>query len=171
MMKKLLSTVMVFTILFTLSACGVKSSEIATELDLDAIAAALSTSGYFPDSLETVDPGFVPGQLSLYEDRVDGTPEDLADARFIIAIGVVADQFMLLEGTDAEATDRLEKALEIYVEDQKSSFEFYSPDQADRFDDPIIERRGKYLLFAIGEDQKSLADLCARLMDGEPVPE
>ena len=168
-MKRLLSIAMAFTILFSLSACGEKTSETEIELDLDTIATSLSASGYFPENLEIVDSGFVPGLLSLYEDRIEATPEDLGDARYAFAVGVVADQFILLEGIDAEAADRLEKALGTYAEDQKSSFEFYSPDQAARLDDPIIERQGRYLLFAIGEDQKSLSDLCTRLMNGETI--
>ncbi len=138
-------------------------------LDLDAIAAALTDSGCFPDSLEAQDPGLVPGQLCLYEDRIEAGPEDVADARYSMALGVVADQFFLIEAADAEAADRLERALDTYAEDQRSAYEFYNPEQAARLDDPVRARRGNYLLFAIGSDRDELNGLCNRLMDGEAV--
>lgn len=167
-MKRCLPLLLALCLAFPLVACG-NRKESTSELDLDQIAAALTASGCFPDSLETQDPGLAAGQLCLYEDRIEAAPEDLADARFSMALGVVADQFLLLEGTDGKAADRLEKALETYAQDQKSAYEFYNPEQAARLDDAVVERRGVYLLFAVGEDRETLADLCKRLMDGETV--
>lgn len=148
-----------------LAACGPKPVEVVT-LDLDAVASALTSSGYFPDTLEEMDPGLVAGELCLYEDRIEAAPEDLAGARYSMALGMVADQFMVLEAADGEAADRLEQALETYAEDKKSAFEFYAPDQAARMDDPVIERQGNYLLFAVGSDREALAELCRELING-----
>ncbi len=167
-MKRIWFAAMIFMLLLLLSACGGKDTE-EVSLDLDTIADTLTASGYFPSSLEALDAEMVAGQLSLYEDRIDANPEDLVDARYSMALGVLADQFILLEGTDSEATDRLEQALTTYAEDQKSSFEFYKPEQAARLDNPIVERRGNYLLFAIGTNQNESSDLCVRLMNGEKV--
>lgn len=167
-MKRCLSPLLALCLILTLAACGSKE-EPAAELDLDQIAAALTASGCFPDSLEEQDPELVPGLLSLYEERIEAQPEDIAQAWYSMALGMVADQFLLLKGTDGKAADRLEAALETYAQDQKSAYEFYNPEQAARMDDPIVERRGVYLLFAVGEDRAALAELCARLMDGETV--
>ena len=158
-----------------LTACGPKPAE-AVVLDLDYIADTLTASGYFPGPLEAQDPELVPGLLNLYEDRIEANPEDIAQARFTMCLGMVADQFLLLEGTDGEAADRLEKALTTYAEDQKSAYEFYAPDQAARMDDPIVERQGNYLLFAVGSDRDGLEKLCKDLIAGgkaewfEPLP-
>lgn len=168
-MKRIISLLLVFLLLFSLCACQEEINEDPVELDLDTIAAALTLSGYFPDNLEVLDPAFVPGTLSLYEDRIEAVPEDLVDARHTMALGIVADEFILLEGLDESATDRLEKALNTYAEDRKSAFEFYNPEQAARLDDPIIKRNGNYLLFAIGVDDAALEDLCVRLINGEVV--
>ena len=144
-----------------------KASKKEIELDLDTIAETLCASGYFSDVMERVDSISVSDLLLLSEDRVEASPEDLVDSRYYgVTAGVTANQFILLEGTDAEAADRLEKALNTYVEDQKLGFESYFPEQAARFDNPIIERQGKYLLFAIGEDRELLSELCNRLMNG-----
>ena len=151
-----------------LTACGPKPAEAVT-LDLDYIANTLSDSGYFPQPLETQDPELVPGLLSLYEDRIVANPEDIAQARYAMSLGMVADQFLLLEGADGEAAGRLEQALATYAEDQRSAYEFYAPEQAARMDDPVVERQGNYLLFAVGQDQDGLEKLCAALMDGQEV--
>ncbi len=151
-----------------LTACGPKPAEPVV-LDLDYIADTLTASGYFPQPLEAQDPELVPGLLSLYEDRIEADPKDIAQARFTMCLGMVADQFLLLEGTDGEAADRLEKALTTYAEDQRSAYEFYAPDQAARMDDPIVERQGNYLLFAVGSDRDGLEELCEKLMAGEAV--
>lgn len=151
-----------------LTACGPKPAEAVT-LDLDYIADTLTASGYFPEPLEAQDPELVPGLLNLYEDRIEANPEDIAQARYTMSLGMVADQFLLLEGADGEATGHLEKALETYAEDQRSAYEFYAPDQAARMDDPIVERQGNYLLFAVGSDRDALAQLCEKLMAGETV--
>lgn len=152
-----------------LAACGGGEEAPPPELDLDAIAAALADSGLLREPLEAQDPELVPGQLSLYEDRIGAGPEDVADARFSMTLGTAADQFLLLEAADEGAADRLEEALSVYAEDQRSAFEFYAPEEAHLLDDPVIERRGTYLLFAVGEDRGALAELCGKLMDGEDV--
>lgn len=180
-MKKILCAVCVcFVSLVTLTSCGsggnnssVSQSSNQTEntapaeIDLDAAAASLTAGGYFPDTLEQQDPAGTAGTLCLYEDRIEAAPEDLTDSRYFMALGMVADQFMILRAADDKAADRLEKALNTYAEDQKSAFEFYSPDEAYRFDDPVIERGGNYLIFAIGSDRDSLEELCERLLNGE----
>lgn len=151
-----------------LAACGPKPTEAVT-LDLDYIAETLTASGYFPEPLEEQDPELVPGLLSLYEDRIEANPEDIAQARYTMSLGMVADQFLLLEGTDEAAAGRLEQALTTYAEDQKSAYEFYAPDQAARMDDPVVERQGNYLLFAVGSDRDELETLCEKLIAGETV--
>lgn len=156
------------TLCLLLSACGPKPAETVT-LDLDYIANTLMSSGYFPEPLEAQDPELVPGLLSLYEDRIEADPEDIAQARYTMSLGMVADQFLLLEGTDGEAAGRLEQALTTYAEDQRSAYEFYAPEQAARMDDPVVERQGNYLLFAVGQDRDGLSKLCAALMDGQNV--
>ncbi len=151
-----------------LAACGPKPAKTVA-LDLDYIANTLSDSGYFPQPLEAQDPELVPGLLSLYEDRIVANPEDIAQARYAMSLGMVADQVLLLEGADGEAAGRLEQALATYAEDQRSAYEFYAPEQAARMDDPVVERQGNYLLFAVGQDQDGLEKLCAALMDGQEV--
>ena len=108
-------------LLLTLPACGEKSAE-GTELDLEKMASELIASGYFPDNLEELDPGEVPGLLSLYEDRIEAQPEDVAEARCFMALGVSADQFILIRSVDGQAAKRLEKALFTYAEDQRSAY-------------------------------------------------
>ena len=167
-MKHAKHLIPLLTLCLLLAACGPKPTEAVT-LDLDYIANTLSDSGYFPQPLEAQDPELVPGLLSLYEDRINAQPEDIAQARFTMSLGMVADQFILMEAKDSGASDRLEAALFTYAEDQKSAYEFYAPDQAARMDDPIIEHTGNYLLFAVGQDRDGLAKLCAALMDGQEV--
>lgn len=150
-----------------LTACTPK--EKAAALDLDYIANTLSDSGYFPEPLEEQDPELVPGLLNLYEDRIEANPEDIAQARFSMSLGLVADQFILIEAADHAASERLSAALNTYAEDQKSAYEFYAPDQAARMDSPVMEHAGNFLLFAVGQDQNGLSKLCAALMDGQEV--
>lgn len=166
---KHLKYILPLTLCLLLAACGPKEPAEAVTLDLDCIANTLSDSGYFPQPLEAQDPELVPGLLSLYEDRIEADPEDLAQARYTMSLGMVADQFLLLEGTDGEAADRLEQALTTYAEDQRSAYEFYAPDQAARMDAPVVERQGNYLLFAVGQDRDGLEKLCEALMSGEEV--
>lgn len=167
-MKYMKYLIPLLALCLALTTCASKPAG-AVELDLDYIAGVLTDSGYFPESLEAQDPELVPGLLSLYEDRIEANAEDIAQARFTMCLGIVADQFLLLEGTNEKAADRLEKALSTYAEDQKSAYEFYVPDQAARMDSPAIERTGNYLLFAVGQDQDGLSKLCAALMDGQKV--
>lgn len=166
-MKKLCAAAL--TLCLLLAACGGGEEAPPAELDLDSIAASLADSGQLREPLEPQDPELVAGQLSLYEDRIGAGEEDLADARFSMTLGVAADQFLLLKAADEAAADRLEAALATYAEDQRSAFEFYAPEEAHLLDDPVIERRGVYLLFAVGEDRGALGELCGRLMDGETL--
>ena len=168
MKKRLLAAALAALLLFSLSACGETAAEKDIELDMDAIAQALCASGYFSGEMAMMDPESVPELLLLNEDRVEASTEDLADARYYgVTIGTSANQFILLKGADAKAADRLEEALRIYAEDQRTGFELYLPEQAALFEDFILERQGRYLLFAIGEDREALSGLCRRLMRGE----
>ncbi len=168
MKRRILTTYLAALLLLSLSACGRTASEEDVALDLDAIAGTLCASGYFAGEMAMVDPETVPELLLLGGDRVEASPEDLVDARYYgVTMGASANQFILLEGADSEAADRLEEALRIYAEDQRKGFEFYLPDQAARFENYILERRGRFLLFAIGQDREPLSALCRRLMSGE----
>ncbi len=168
MKKRILSALLAALLLLSLSACGETAPEEDVKLDLDAVARALCDSGYFSGEMAMVDPETVPELLLLDEDRVEATREDLADARYYgVMLGTSANQFLLLEGASPEAAERLEEALRVYAEDQRIGFATYLPEQAARFEDFILERRGKYLLFAIGEDREALSALCQRLMNGE----
>lgn len=164
---KSLKPLLFLVLCLALTACAPK--EKAPELDLDYIAGALTSSGYFPEPLDAQDPELVPGLLNLYEDRISASPEDIAQARFTMSLGMVADQFILLEAKDHAASERLEAALDTYAQDQKSAYEFYAPGQAARMDDPILEHAGSYLLFAVGADRDGLSELCQHLMSGEEV--
>ena len=168
MRKQLLTAALAALLLFSLSACGETASGKDIELDLDAIAQALCASGYFSGEMAMMDPESVPELLLLDGDRVEASTEDLVDARYYgVTIGISANQFILLEGDDSKAAERLEKALRTYAEDQRTGFELYLPEQAARFEDFILERQGRYLLFAIGEDREALSNLCRQLMSGE----
>ncbi len=154
-------------LLFSLSACEETAHNEEMELDLDAIAQTLCASGYFSGEMAMMDPGSVPELLLLDGDRVEASTADLVDARYYgVTVGSSANQFILLEGTDAKAADRLEEALKTYAEDQRTGFEMYFPEQAARFENFILERNGKYLLFAIGEDREALSGLCHQLISG-----
>lgn len=157
--------ILLLALCLALTACGPKEKTVT--LDLDYIADTLFDSGYFPQPLEAQDPELVPGLLNLYEDRIEASPEDIAQARFTMSLGMVADQFILMEAKDQAASEKLAAALTTYAEDQKSAYEFYAPEQAARMDDPIVERQGNYLLFAVGQDRDGLAELCQALMAGE----
>ena len=168
MRKRLLTAALAALFLVSLSACGETVPEKDIELDMDAIAQALCASGYFSGEMAMMDPESVPDLLLLNEDRVEASTEDLVDARYYgVTIGTSANQFILLKGADAKAADRLEEALRIYAEDQRTGIELYLPEQAALFEDFILERQGRYLLFAIGEDREALSGLCRRLMRGE----
>ena len=168
MRKRLLTAALAALFLVSLSACGETVPEKDIELDMDAIAQALCASGYFSGEMAMMDPESVPELLLLDEDRVEASTEDLADARYYgVTIGTSANQFILLKGANSKAADRLEEALRIYAEDQRTGFELYLPEQAALFENFILERQGRYLLFAIGEDREALSNLCRQLMSGE----
>ncbi len=168
MRKRLLSAALAALLLFSLSACKETAPKKDIELDLDAIAQALCASGYFSGEMAMMDPGSVPELLLLDGDRVEASTADLVDARYYgVTVGYSANQFILLEGADSKAADRLEEALKTYAEDQRTGFEMYFPEQAARFENFILERNGKYLLFAIGEEREALSGLCRRLISGE----
>ena len=168
MRKRLLTAALAAILLVSLSACGETVPEKDIELDMDAIAQALCASGYFSGEMAMMDPESVPELLLLNEDRVEASTEDLVDARYYgVTIGTSANQFILLKGANSKAADRLEEALRIYAEDQRTGFELYLPEQAALFENFILERQGRYLIFAIGEDREALSGLCRQLMSGE----
>ena len=163
----MITAILTALLLLSLAACGGKPQEVDIELDLDAVAQALCDSGYFSGEMEMVDPESVPELLLLDEDRVEASREDLIDARYYgVTMGVSANQFILLEGADPQAAERLEEALRTYAQDQRVGFELYLPEQAARFEDFTLERRGRCVLFAIGEEREALSALCHRLMSG-----
>lgn len=168
MRKRLLTAALAALFLVSLSACGETVPEKDIELDMDAIVQALCASGYFSGEMAMMDPESVPELLLLDEDRVEASTEDLVDARYYgVTIGTSANQFILLKGANSKAADRLEEAMRIYAEDQRTGFELYLPEQAALFENFILERQGRYLIFVIGEDREALSGLCRQLMSGE----
>lgn len=59
-MKRIMTLTLTFLFVFSLCACEKQKEETPIELDLDTSAAALTASGYFPDTLEALDPASVP---------------------------------------------------------------------------------------------------------------
>ena len=80
---------------------------------------------------------------------------DTIDVRF----GFSADGFGVFNADSAEKADEIKTALEKRVDNQKSTYKDYTPDEMYKFDDCFVNQDGNTVYYAVTADNTKAADI------------
>jgi len=133
--NRLTAAVMALILMFALSSCG-----SSFELDTDALAGAIESSGFFLDTLEPVSENVVSKVVGLSTDCI-------TDFVYQIGTGATGEEFAVIT-CDSESSAKTVKAeIEKRQEDLYNTYESYSPESLPRISNAVIEQKGVYVVF------------------------
>ena len=142
-MRKWVCGVLAVLCLVTLAACSKQEEKTKTQtVDLQALADALLKDGGFQDDLEKTTDEMV---KKLYQ------IEDAKQAMVYVGSGATAEEIGLFELKDEDAAKEAEKLAKDRIENQKTAFESYVPEEVKRLDNAIVQRTGNYVIVVVAE--------------------
>lgn len=119
-----------------ISACGGK----APAVDIDQLAGELLEQAGFEDQLTELDDGMV---SALY--GVEGAQEQ----RVYLSSGATAEEMAVFLFSTEEEAQAAEAALRQRLESRKSDFANYMPDEAERLENAVLERKDCWVVLCV----------------------
>lgn len=152
-MKKLMSLMMAFVCVLTMTSCGKPDGETFTIGTLSKVQEA----GAFSEELEEVDAdtAFMLYRLADYGlDR-----KDMTEAAVLRSAGATCEEGAVLIFSDAEKADVAAEALEAYLESQIEANENYRPDEIPKLEGAILWVASKTVLMVVPNDAAAVRNL------------
>ena len=69
-----------------------------------------------------------------------------------ISSGATAEEIAVFEAADKAAADRLYKAAQERVENQKTAFEDYVPAEMTKLGNPVLVKKGSFVVLCVADD-------------------
>lgn len=134
---------LLLALLLTMLTAGCGSKEI--QADAAALADELKSSLTFQD------------EMTAAEDTVRDTlyaidAADVKAGKLYISSGATAEEIAVFEAADKEAADRLYKAAQERVENQKTAFEDYVPAEMTKLGNPVLVKKGSFVVLCVADD-------------------
>lgn len=143
-MKKIVSLLLVCTLLAALCACGKKPE--AKAVDLNALGEELAGSAVFSNTMVKMN-----AELAV---RLYGLDENTASKSvlYISDGGATAEEIFLAEAADADGAAALKTACEERIAGQKDSFKNYVPEEIVKLDDAVLVTEGNCVILVVSCD-------------------
>ena len=141
-----------------LAACG--GGEKAAELDVHAAMETLLAEAPIQEAMELTEADM----LSFYGIEAD----QMADfAAVTCAMGIAADEIVIVKAADEDSAQAVEELLLQRLENRKSEFQNYLPDQYEVLTRGTVERDGVYVRLIVSPQSEALAERYSALLKGE----
>ena len=95
-------------------------------------------------------------ELKTAAEKADGISDYAA---YICGSGAYPDEFGVFTADSAEKADEIKTALEKRVDNQKSTYKDYTPDEMYKFDDCFVKQDGNTVYYAVTADNTKAADI------------
>lgn len=161
-MKKIIA-ICAAALCLTLTGCG----ESASTSDSNSASNSASSAGSESASNKTAafkDAVTLPAMVNVtsdtLEDRYNIKPEDVTDfSAYICGSGAMPDEFGIFCAVDKDAANRVSQALNKRIENQRSTYQDYTPNEMYKFDDCFVEVDGTVVVYAISEDNSKAKEM------------
>lgn len=140
-MKKLMSLIVIMTMVLTLGACS-KSSKT---YQLESLTESVVKDLVFEDTLSKVD-----SELLTVVYGLDA--ESIEESILYKGSGATAEEFVLLKLNSEEKAKAAYTVLEQYIVSQKEAFSSYVPEEVHRLEKAYLKQNGVYVFFCVAED-------------------
>lgn len=141
MKKKCVGLLLVAGILLT--ACGNSEGEAKKTVDTQALAQSLVNELSYDGTLSELEQD----QIANYIDLVEGTTGIM-----YMSDGETSEEVAVFTTKDAASAEQMKENVELFLEDQKSSFEDYLPEESKRIEDAVLVVNDKYVVLSVSED-------------------
>lgn len=137
-----------------LLAAGCAAKEIS--LDTAAAADAIQEAVTFQDTLS-------PLADSRFDTLYAVQEGDVVSRKVYIGSNATAEEIAVIEAKDATAAERVKKAAEQRIADQKEGFENYQPAEMVKLNAPVLEVRGRYVFLVVCDKPEEARSAIDRL--------
>lgn len=137
-----------------LLAAGCAAKEIS--LDTAAAADAIQEAVTFQDTLS-------PLADSRFDTLYAVQEGDVVSRKVYIGSNATAEEIAVIEAKDAAAAERVKKAAEQRIADQKEGFENYQPAEMVKLNAPVLEVRGRYVFLVVCDKPEEARSAIDRL--------
>ena len=96
------------------------------------------------------------------EFRYGFTADGISDyAAYLCGSGAYPDEFGVFTADSAEKADEIKASLEKRIENQKATYQDYTPDEIYKFNDCFVKQDGNTVYYAVTADNTKAADILA----------
>lgn len=151
-MKKQIVCLMAAALMIFTAGCAKQGA--AVNADVNTIADQIIKDVKFKDQMSPIEQKTAIKNYGL-------NASDVTKAKVYESTGATAEEVAAFEAKDNAAADRVKKAAEARVEDQKEAFQGYQPKEMVKLKTPFIVESGKYVVLVIADDTspaKSVTD-------------
>lgn len=132
------------------SAAESSSAEIKTAAEkADAVLAEVTFSG----EMVAVDNDTIELRYGFNADGISDY------AAYLCGSGAYPDEFGIFTADSAEKADEIKSSLEKRIENQKATYQDYTPDEMYKFDDCFVKQDGNTVYYAVTADNTKAADI------------
>lgn len=142
--KLLLAGVAVMSLL---AGCGSGKSQ---NVDVNALEQSLLNDITYEDTLSKLSDEDISNYITI--------PEGVTGVMYM-GSGATAESVAVFTAPDEATADILEDNIELYLQDQKSAFEDYKPEEAKRIKNAVLEQEGKYVVLCVSGDSSKAESL------------
>ncbi|MBP1580240.1 MAG: DUF4358 domain-containing protein [Oscillospiraceae bacterium] len=132
------------------SESSAADTEIKTAAEkADAVLAEITFSG----EMVAVD-------SDTLEFRYGFTADGISDyAAYLCGSGAYPDEFGIFTADSSDKADEIKTALEKRIDNQKATYQDYTPDEMYKFDDCFVKQDGNTVYYAVTADNTKAADI------------
>ena len=136
-----------------LSACGGSSS---VNIDADKLAKSLVDDISYTEELSELSREDIGNYISV---------EDDVECIMYMGSGSTAEEVAVFTAKDETKATSMEKNVNDFLNDQKSSFEDYIPEEAERIDNAVVVKKGNYVILCVSGDSDKAKEIINKAFD------
>lgn len=148
MKNKILSSLLLLSLIVILNACGNTASTIEPGADLSSLGNEILDEVDFEDDLAVLNENLA----SNYLYQVNFT--NVSNYQIYAGGGFIAEEIILIEAVDAEAAEAVLESINTRIDDLKTSYGNYTPEELENLEDPAIVTNGNYVFFVISSENE-----------------
>lgn len=157
MKKKIIYTLLVLAMMFTLVACGDKKddggSKTAKNVDVKTAADDILAGGSFKDQLALIDKSMALSRLYALDEA------NIEDAAFYTNSNSTAEEIAVIKTKSADYVSTVKEAYESRINEQKEACKDYLPDEMPKLDSAVIYTNGNYVVLCISNDNGKISSV------------
>ncbi len=135
-MKKSIIAVLLLSASLSLAGCGAKN------INVNELASKLAGEGKFAEELTEVSESVTNKRLALGEG-------DAAECAAYAGTAAVTDEVMVIKAND---TEKVNEAVEKYIENRTETYSSYRPDEVSKLRDAVVQTAGNCVIVCVSED-------------------